>query len=417
MKGEDYPPYVIQLEDCENGDIIVREGGPPTQPQTSRAVFRNTRTGQRYLEPRVKNSVLDGNYFPNISPSRRRIVFGDYEVNRYGSDQEVTMPLPTTAQKNDVIMDLVFANRRDEIARMFMDHYDQCSGEFYDFPIAPVNQKSGTFAGWDDPDTRNIRRGRWIYTRPPRIEQTAIGHSTTTIQILNLVPELMNPDAGSGSGSGGGSGSGSSGGGPEVPPTPSPGPGDPVEPPEDGRPDPDAPPVIYPPRETVTYWKITYDYNSETPTDLKSNYNCSGTPENDRDDRSPCDEPYTALGPGGITTTTQDPVWIQLPAGYEIGVLRRTVSFTAHRDRYTGDGSSWNGGICSAANAERCRTLRIWKAPAGTNPTVYERNEGAYAEGDIWRPFGNTYWSETSFYYWVSNFVIRQVSQEEYENR
>ena len=169
----------------------------------------------RSVAPRVKNSVLDNNYFPNISPSRRRIIFGDYEVDRYGSDQEVTMPLPSTAQKNDVVMTLVYANRRDEIARMFMDHYDQCSGEFYDFPLAPVNKQTGTFAGWDDPDTKNIHRGRWIYRRPPRIDQTAIGHSTTTIEILNLSPALTDPDAGSDGNTQG----------PAVPPPPTEGPG------------------------------------------------------------------------------------------------------------------------------------------------------------------------------------------------
>jgi len=226
----------VDVDENWNGGVWNGRKPECTDPTQTRKLppkeaFCNTRTDQRDLEPRVTNSVLDSNYFPNISPSRRRIVFGDYEVDRYGSDQEVTMPLPSTAQKNDVVMQLVYANRRDEIARMFMDHYDQCSGEFYDFPIAPVDKKEGTFAGWDDPDTKNIRQGRWIYTRPPRIEQTAIGHSTTTIEILNLSPALMDPDAGSGSGSSDGTfggGSGSSGQGPAVPPTPNPGPGDPA---------------------------------------------------------------------------------------------------------------------------------------------------------------------------------------------
>lgn len=144
-------------------------------------------------EPQVKNSVLGNsntsNYFPNVNPSRRSIIFGDYEVDRYGSDQEVTIPLPSTAQKTDVIVNLVYANRPDKIARMFMDHYDSCIGEFYDFPIEPVNEYEGPFAGWDDP-TIKLNEGRWIYARPPQIEQTAIDHSTTTIQILNISPQL-----------------------------------------------------------------------------------------------------------------------------------------------------------------------------------------------------------------------------------
>ena len=218
------------------------------------------RSSPTTTEPRA-TTTSTSNYFPNISPSRRRIVFGDYEVDRYGSDQEVTMPLPSTAQKNDVVMQLVYANRRDEIARMFMDHYDQCSGEFYDFPIAPVNEKEGTFAGWDDSDTRKIRQGLWIYARPPRIDQTAIGHSTTTIQILNLAPELI--DAEAGSGSGGGSG-------PDGPtPSPSPGPGD-------GAPDPEPipyefdPQLIFPDtvdRPGIRYYFYWIGYHWYSPTE------------------------------------------------------------------------------------------------------------------------------------------------------
>ena len=164
-------------------------------------------------EPRA---TTENNNFPNISPSRRRITQGDYTINRFGGDQEITLPLPSTAVKNDLVMELVFANREDEIARTFLDHYDRSAGALWDFKIAPVNSKQGTFAGWTDKESKNIREGRWIYTRPPRVETTHPGYSTTTIQLINLLPETVAP------------GSGSSGKGPEVPPTPTPGPGKPL---------------------------------------------------------------------------------------------------------------------------------------------------------------------------------------------
>ena len=157
----------------------------------------------------------DNNNFPNISPSRRRITQGDYTINRFGEDQEITLPLPSTAVKNDLLMELVFANREDEIARTFLDHYDRCAGALWDFKIAPVNSKKGTFAGWTDTESKNIREGRWIYARPPRVETTHPGYSTTTIQLINLLPETVDVPPGSGS----------SGKGPEVPPAPTPGPG------------------------------------------------------------------------------------------------------------------------------------------------------------------------------------------------
>jgi len=236
---------IVQIIELRKG--VIWQSSSYIEPQDCfdwPDVSPTSRHYEKSLEVKRKMNVLadtrsstTSNYFPNISPSRRRITYGDYVVNRFGEDQEITMSLPSTAQKCDVTMELVYANRHDEIARMFMDHYDQCSGEFYDFPIAPVDQTTGTFAGWDDPTTRHIRKGRWIYARPPRIEQTAINYSTTTIQIINLNPQLADPEAGAGSGGsdgtfGGGSGSGgdsgSSGQGPAVPPTPNPGPGDPA---------------------------------------------------------------------------------------------------------------------------------------------------------------------------------------------
>ena len=49
MKGG-LSPYVIQLEDCENGDIIVREGGPNTT-RNHKSSIQKHENGPEILEP------------------------------------------------------------------------------------------------------------------------------------------------------------------------------------------------------------------------------------------------------------------------------------------------------------------------------------------------------------------------------
>ena len=52
-----------------------------------------------------------------------------------------------------------------------------------------------------------------IYARPPRVETTHPGYSTTTLQLINLLPETVNVPPAADLPKG-----------PEVPPTPTPGP-------------------------------------------------------------------------------------------------------------------------------------------------------------------------------------------------
>lgn len=129
--------------------------------------------------------------FPNISPSRRNITYGDWTINRFGSEQEVTLPLPSTAKKSDVIMDLVYANREDSVARSFLQHYDGTSGTFNNFSVADINPDKGTFAGWDGPISDNISKGHWVYANAPRVVSVHPGFSTTTVRLINLEPELI----------------------------------------------------------------------------------------------------------------------------------------------------------------------------------------------------------------------------------
>ena len=130
--------------------------------------------------------------FPTHNPSRRRITYGDYEVDRFGQAQEVTMPLPSTAQKTDLVMQLVYANQPDSVARSFMDHYDEVYGNFAEFSIPAGTAKNGTFAGWTS--NKSVSKGKWLYARPPQIVTTHPGYSSTTIQLINIEPAPADKD-------------------------------------------------------------------------------------------------------------------------------------------------------------------------------------------------------------------------------
>ena len=171
-----------------------------------------------YFKSSVKNSVSGNSAnFPTHNPSRRRITYGDYEVDRFGQAQEVTMPLPSTAQKTDLVMQLVYANQPDSVARSFMDHYDEVYGNFAEFSIPAGTAKNGTFAGWTS--NKSVSKGKWLYARPPQIVTTHPGYSSTTIQLINIEPAPADKDnllpiglCPTDPGGGGG------GGGPDLPP-------------------------------------------------------------------------------------------------------------------------------------------------------------------------------------------------------
>ena len=89
-----------------------------------------------------------------------------------------------------LVMNLIYANRPDAVARSFLEHYNKNAGQLYSFPIAKAKINEGTFAGWDGKERQFLRKGRWVYAEPPQITTTHIGTSTTQIRLINVIPEL-----------------------------------------------------------------------------------------------------------------------------------------------------------------------------------------------------------------------------------
>ena len=139
--------------------------------------------------------------FPNYTPSRRSISYGEWNTkvsNPGKSNQRVTLPLPSTAIKTDVILELVYANRPDAVARDFLDHYLDSVGVWNNFTLPTEKLKEGPMAGWAIEDgERYLSDGYWSYNRPPQITSVHPGTSTITTQLIwmGIKPDLCKPQS------------------------------------------------------------------------------------------------------------------------------------------------------------------------------------------------------------------------------
>ena len=132
--------------------------------------------------------------FPTHNPSTRRIKYGDWNVKKAKlglSGQNVTLKLPRTAVKQDVLLELTYANREDAVARDLMNHYFACTGEWDDFKIPSDSLTEGVMAGWRG--TKNyFTNGHWSYARPPEVVSAHPNTSTTKVTLLFVGPEVGN---------------------------------------------------------------------------------------------------------------------------------------------------------------------------------------------------------------------------------
>lgn len=128
--------------------------------------------------------------FPRHTPSRRSMKYGEWNTKKSNpgkSNQSVTLPLPKKSIKSEVILDLVYANRPDGVARDFMNHYLAAAGEWDDFKLPNEELKKGPMAGWSVKNgDRYLSEGRWAYNRPPLVESVHPGTSTVTVQLISL---------------------------------------------------------------------------------------------------------------------------------------------------------------------------------------------------------------------------------------
>ena len=131
--------------------------------------------------------------FPAYTPSRRVMKYGDWNTKRFGggnTGQSLALPLPSKAMKRDVLLDLVYANTTDSVARTFLNHYLSCAGEWADFALPAEKLKTGPMAGWADTDSeRFLSKGRWAYAGAPQITSVHPGTSTVTLQLISLETE------------------------------------------------------------------------------------------------------------------------------------------------------------------------------------------------------------------------------------
>ena len=148
--------------------------------------------GQGPGQPSALSAVgtPDPGVFPNHTPSRRSMKYGEWNTRKSNpgkSDQAVTLPLAKKSIKSEVILELVYANRADGVARDFMNHYLAAAGEWDDFKLPGEKLKKGPLAGWSVKNgDRYLSKGRWAYNRPPTVESVHPNTSTVTVQLISL---------------------------------------------------------------------------------------------------------------------------------------------------------------------------------------------------------------------------------------
>ena len=198
LYGLDWPPFVTRYENCTTGETYDRVGGPPLPGLRSRGIFRSRRTGRRFMEPvaaKALSTSAQVDTFPEYNPSRRQLKYGEWNTKEFAGDpsrQAVTLPLPSTAVKRDIMLQLVYANRADQVGRDFMAHYLQAYGSWQDFPLPAERTKRGPFAGWKVPDGwRYLSEGKWFYAGPPSVQSVHPGTSTTTLTLVCTEPNVI----------------------------------------------------------------------------------------------------------------------------------------------------------------------------------------------------------------------------------
>jgi len=169
-------PNYLSQEDCENWN---------KDPETGQLRVYDLDT-----QDATRANTPDPGNFPSHTPSRRSMKYGEWNTRKSNpgkSNQAVTLPLPKKSVKNEVILELVYANRADGVARDFMNHYLGSVGEWDDFQLPGEKLKEGPMAGWSvDNADRYLSKGRWAYNRPPLVESVHPNTSTITVQLISL---------------------------------------------------------------------------------------------------------------------------------------------------------------------------------------------------------------------------------------
>ena len=167
-------------------------------PRTLSSRETQSSTANNYspnITPRTGGASSVTGVFPHHTPSRRSMKYGEWNTKKFNSGmsgQAVTLPLPKKSIKSDVILELVYANRADGVARDFMNHYLASAGEWDDFTLPGEKLKEGPMAGWSvNNGDRYLSKGRWAYNRPPKVTSVHPGTSTVTVQLISLESEAF----------------------------------------------------------------------------------------------------------------------------------------------------------------------------------------------------------------------------------
>ena len=131
--------------------------------------------------------------FPNIVPSSRQFVSGDYPISRYTAVNGVEVRILRGSNRTGMQLQLTYAAITDQEAELFINHYAQQFGTFSIFQlVGPGGDRYdvGAKGGWGgDPGSLGAvgQDNEWRYAQPVQITGVYPGVSNVTVSLIGVL--------------------------------------------------------------------------------------------------------------------------------------------------------------------------------------------------------------------------------------
>jgi len=124
--------------------------------------------------------------FPDLVPSARTFVPGNYPVKAYLAMNGVEHRLLYGSTRTQMTLQLSYQNISDTDAASFFKHFDEMKGTLFGFDLGLPDE--GTKGGYTGNSTfaMNANGGEWRYSEPPTMTSIRPGVSTVNITLVGF---------------------------------------------------------------------------------------------------------------------------------------------------------------------------------------------------------------------------------------
>ena len=131
---------------------------------------------------------MSDTHFPREpAPSGRTYTPGDYASTAYRAQSGVEVRILYGNKRLASTVQLIYNNIGDEVAEMFLDHYNLVKGTFESFEVGGDTLN----AGWGGSQgalntTVQVAGTEWRYAGPPQLQSIYRGYSSMTIDLVGV---------------------------------------------------------------------------------------------------------------------------------------------------------------------------------------------------------------------------------------